>query len=217
MAQGPYGIDPGSGGFTLEPQGMPVQNFFRQGGWGPQVPFGPAHGFGPGPIPWQDPMYDTRDGWPMQGPANPMDDIAPPGECPQPCPTTVRADLCFPQPRVGRQAWGPSDPFGDPAEFIPPGVRTIPEYTPNGVKSVPGGPALVGPGGQFVFPTPKLPSTPRGTAVPAGEVVGSPGAIDAGRPLERPAGVQTATRRGFRMPWWAWVVAGVAAWQVMGR
>jgi hypothetical protein len=77
MAQGPYGIDPGSGGFTLEPLGMPVQNFFNVG-WGPQKPFGPGQQPGPGPIPWQTPMYDTRDGWPMQGPANPMDDIAPP-------------------------------------------------------------------------------------------------------------------------------------------
>ncbi len=212
MAEGPYGIDPGTPGFTLEPQGMPVRNFFQQG-WGPQLPFGPGHGFGPGPIP-NIPMYRDADAWPQMGPANPMDDMLPPMECPQACPTTVRADLCRPQ--MPRSEWD-QDPFGDPSEYVPPGVRTVPEYTPAGVKSAPGGPALVGPGGQFVFPTPKLPAGPRGTAVPAGESVGPPGAIDAGRKLPPAAGVQTSARRGFRIPWWGWIAGGLLVVQVLRR
>jgi len=178
------------------------------------VPFGPAHPFGPGPIA-NIPMYadqGDRDAWPQTGPANPAEGILPPMECPQPCPTTVRQDLCVPQ---GPSAAWRTDPFGDPAQFVPPGVRTVPEYTPVGVKSVPGGSALVGPGGQFVFPTPKLPRGPRGAAVPAGEVVGLPGAIDAGRRLPADAGVQTSAR--FRIPWWGWAAAALLAYQVVGR
>lgn len=208
MAQGPYGVDPGEGGLTLEPQGMPIRPFFPGGGWGPQVPFGPGGGVpggGPGPGPVANvPMYDDIDGWPMQAPRNQADDIAPSGECPQPCPVTVRADLCLPQ--MPASEWDP-DPFGDPKQWVPPGVRTVPEYTPSGVKTTPGGPALVGPGGEFVFPSPKLPSEPRGTVVPAGERVGPPGSVDAGRTRAPAAGVQTSAR-GFRIPWWAWLVAG---------
>lgn len=212
MAQGPYGIDPGDGGFSLEPQGMALRNFFRQG-WGPQQPFRPGGG-GPGPGPVRNPpMYDTIDGWPAQGPAarTPLDHLLPPASCPQPCPTTVQTNLCVPQgPSAG---WDATDPFGDPAEFIPPGVRTVPEYTPTGVKSVPGGSALVGPGGAFVFPTPKLPAEPRGTTVPAGEVVGLPGAVSHGPP-GAPSNAIPPHRRGI--PWWGWAIAGVVAVRILG-
>jgi hypothetical protein len=208
MAQGPYGTSPGSGGFTLQPQGMNVANFFQQ--WGPVAPFGPQRGIGPGPVAPGLPMYsDTWD-----GNSNPLDEILPPADCPQPCPTTVRSDLCAPRKRpLG--PWDDPDEFGDPA-YSPPGVRTVPEWETTGVKSVPGGPALVGPAGAFVFPTPKLPEEPRGAAVPAGEVVGSPGAVTPQAVVD-PSGIIPAARKPFRIPWWGWIAAGVVVWQIVGK
>ena len=206
MPQGPYGEDPGRGDFTLEPQGMPVMNFFNRV-WGPVKPFGPGHGLGPGPVP-NVPMY--RDTWGGQVPdANPMDDILPPSVCPQPCPTTVRADLCAPSGRPA-SPWDSPDPFGDPS-FSPAGVRTVPEWeTNNGVKSVPGGSALVGPGGMFVFPAPQLPASPRGTVVPAGVAVGPPGAVSTAAPTKSKGLLQ-------QIPWWGWIAAGVVVWQIVGK
>lgn len=216
MAQGPYGIDPGEGGFTLEPQGMPVHDFFPGNGWGPQVPFGPGGGPGPvpgggpgpGPVPWGLPMYPTD----LDAGRLPAAGIAPPLACPQPCPVTVRADLCAPQ---GPQKSWDTDPFGDPRSFIPPGVRTVPEYTPTGVKTGTGQTTLVGPGGSFVFPTPQLPSTPKGTAVASGEVVGVPGAVELGPEGYPVNALGVAPRR--RIPWWIWLAAGVVAWRAFGR
>lgn len=207
MAEGPYLIDPGSGGYTLEPQGMPLQNFFNQV-WGPVQPFNPQHGFGPGPVP---DVSIYRDAMPI--PQDAMAPILGPRACPQPCPTTVDVNLCMPRKRPG-SPWDEPDEFGDPA-YSPPGVRVVPEWEPAGVKSVPGGPALVGPGGSFVFPTPKLPAEPRGTAVPAGEVVGPPGAVTGG-PKGAPAKTVGAKKK-FSIPWWGWLAMGVVAWQVLGR
>ena len=185
---------------------MPVMNFFDRG-WGPTKPFGPGHGFGPGPVP-DVPMY--RDTWGGQLPAaNPMDDILPPSVCPQPCPTTVRADLCLP-PRRPVSPWDSPDPFGDPS-FSPPGVRVVPEWeTGNGVKNATGaGSALVGPGGMFVFPMPKLPTAARGPVVPAGESVGPPGSVST------PAPARTGLLQ--KIPWWGWVAGAVVVWQIVGK
>lgn len=127
--------------------------------------------------------------------------LLPPSVCPQPCPITVDVLLC--RPRANPQI--PVDPFGDP-KFTPPGVRTVPEWETKGVKPLPGGPVLVGPGGQYVYPTPMLPAGPRGLPIAAGElsefdvdVTPAPAALTG---FTLPAWVST-------IPWWAWAAAAV--------
>ena len=193
-------MDPGRGGYTLEPQGMPLQPFFNVG-WGPRKPFGPAHGFGPGVIA-NIPEY--RDTWGT--PDMDAHPIAPPMLCPTQCPTPVSVAFCHPQKRGD---WGSDvDPWGDPKELVPPGVRTDPSWTPVGVKNATGGKALVGPDGANVFPSPMLPAAPRGLPLAAGELVGASGAVtDSG-----------AAGGGLfaRIPWWGWAIGAVVAVKMLG-
>jgi len=145
-----------------------------------------------------------EDAFPVGAPS-PLDAILPPASCPQACPHEVQLNLCTPQAGPNTN----SDAFGDPEEFIPPGVRTMPEWTPVGVKNGTGGTTLVGPAGQFVFPSPMLSSAPRGPVVPAGESVGLPGAIS-------DPGPATAGLFG-RIPWWGYAIGAVILVKVMGK
>ena len=210
--QAPYGL-PRPTGFTLEPQGMPVQNFWRN--WGPRQPFvGPL---GPGPVappppgPWSATHTDTGS---LYAPAaNPIDAILPPSVCPQPCPVTVQASLCR-RPAIPRQD---TDAWGDPRQLIPPGVRTIPEWSLTGIKKTPGGPILVGKGGMFVAPSPLLPSQPRGRVVAAGEEIGLLGAVygaDNSAVIDESLGARPARPR---VPLWGWALGALVLMRMVRR
>ncbi len=145
---------------------------------------------------------DDPDWGPMGPPAGatPTGGLLPPSVCPQPCPVTVDILLC--RPRSHPQV--PVDPFGDP-KWSPPGVRVVPEWETRDVKPLPGGPVLIGPGGQFVYPTPMLPEGSRGLPTAAGVLSDldddtAPTPVAAGIVL--PAFLR-------QIPWWGWAALAV--------